>query len=415
LAGQSLSEQLQEGGRGGIGGQGVSRLRGALVVAEVAMSVILLVGAGLLIQSFRKLMDVKPGFDPSNVLAMNLSLSSERYRQPEARVAFFKDAVERVSGRPGVESAAYVMFPPFSGPGSATSFEVIGRPKPAPGRFPVCDVRVAHPNYFRTVRIPLLRGRVFDDGDLRMEAPMRFVVNETMARQMFPDQEALGQKLSVSMGDPTPGEIIGVVGDVKHASLQEQVRPMVYYPHSRLAFPFTTLLVKSALPESAILPEVARTLRQMDPELPVFEVKPLASYMRDSVERPKVQMALLGVLSGVALALAAVGIYGLMAFLASLRVREIGVRMALGATPKQMLGMMLWRGLGLTLWGLAAGIAGALALTRVLRTLLYAVETTDPATYAVVGAVLLVAALAACYLPARQAAMVDPITALRQE
>jgi putative ABC transport system permease protein len=415
LSAFSLTSHLQEGGRSGIGGRHSSRLRSGLIVAEVALSVVLLVGAGLMLKSFRKLIDVNPGFDPQNVVTMQVSLANARYRENPSRVAFFKEAVEAMSRVPGVQDAAYVMGLPLSGPGSATRFYDAAKPTPEPGQFPVTDVRIAHPNYFKTMRIPLLQGRVFDEHDLRMDAPMRFIVSDTLAQRIFPGQNALGQKLVVNMGDETPGEIIGVVATVKTASLEETARPMVYYPHSRLPFGSTTFVVRTPLPAAQIIPSLTRVIRDKDPELPVSEIKPMEAWLERSVARPRLQMMLLGGMAVLAIILAAVGIYGVMSFLVSLRTQEIGVRMALGATRAQVFQLILSRGGTMVLIGMSLGLAAAIAVTRVMETLLFQIETTDPATYMLVAALLTAVALIACLIPARHASTVDPLVALRNE
>jgi len=415
LSALSLSAHLQEGGRSGIGGRHSNRLRRGLIIAEVALSVVLLVGAGLMLKSFRKLIEVNPGFDAANVVTMQLSLSNARYRENAARVAFFKDAVESMSRIPGVQDAAYVMGLPFAGLGSATGFYDASQPKPGPGQAPTTDVRIAHPNYFRTMRIPLLAGRTFDEHDLRMDAPMRFIVNDTLAEKTFPGRSALGQKLVVNMGDDTPGEIVGVVATIKSNSLEETARPMVYYPHSKLGFGFTAFVVRSQLPTSQIVPSLIRVIREKDPELPVSEVKPLEAWLAQSVARPRLQMILLGSMAGLAILLAAVGIYGVMSFLVSLRTQEIGVRMALGATRSQVFQLILARGGMMVLIGMTIGLAAAFGVTRVMETLLFQIETTDPATYALVAALLAAVAMIACLIPARHASTVDPLVALRNE
>lgn len=415
LSSFSLASNLQEGGRSGIGSRHSNRLRSVLIVAEVALSVVLLVGAGLMLKSFRKLTEVKPGFDPTNVMTMQVSLSNARYREPASRVAFFNDAVDSMRRLPGVQDAAYVMFLPFSGPGSATSFYDPSKPMPQPGQFPGTDVRIAHPNYFRTMRIPLLQGRTFDEHDLRMDAPMRFIVNDTLAQRMFPGMNPLGQRLVVNMGSDEPGEIVGVVSTIKSASLEEAARPMVYYPQSKLAFGFTTFVVRSELPALQLVPSLVRVIRDRDPELPVSELKPMEAWLAQSVARPRVQMILLGSVAMLAILLAAVGIYGVMSFLVSLRTQEIGVRMALGATRMQVFQLILTRGGAMVITGMTLGLIAAFGVTRVMEKLLFEIETTDPTTYAMVAALLAGVSLLACFLPARHAAAVDPLVALRNE
>lgn len=410
----NLVEGLQEGGRSGIGGRH-NRLRNLLVVAEIALSVVLLVGAGLLIQSFRKLTSVNPGFDAQNVLTLQVSLPGSRYREAIQRVTFFQEAVQKFGQLPGVQSAGYIMFLPFTGPASATSFHRADRPLPEPGQYPGTEVRIAHPDYFRTMRIPLLKGRTFEPRDLRIDAPMQFIVNDAMVRAMYPNEDPLGKRLSVSMGDPTPGEIIGVVGDTKHASLEENSRPMVYYPHSKLAFPFTSFVIRSELPESQLTPVLLRALREMDPSLPAYNVHPMEFWLAESVARQRLQTMLLGLLAALALVLSIIGIYGVMAYVVSLRTQEIGVRMALGASRLDVLQMVLSRGMTLVAVGLGCGVCAALLLTRLLRSLLYQVQPSDPMVYVTVASVLATAALLACLVPARSASRLDPLKALRHD
>jgi len=413
----NLNDALKEGGKGA-GGEGSRsrRLRSALVVAEVALALVLLASAGLLVKSFARLQRVDTGFDTENVLTMVVRLSDGKYREDAQVVGFFRQATERIRALPGVREVGTVNFLPlYGGLGSSTAFTIEGRPAPPPGEEPGTNVRVADPGYFGAMGIPLLRGRHFTD--VEASEPRRvIIISESLARQHFPGEEPLGKRLDVSMFEqPTPAEIVGVVGDVRYDSLTDGAAPTVYFAHPDLTYSFMTLVVRAAGDPAALAPAVQRELRAIDPAQPVSDVRTMSQVMSETVGRERFNTLLLGLFAGLATLLAAVGIFGVMNYSVTLRTREIGIRMALGAQPGGVLMLILRQGLLLTLVGIVIGLAGALALTRVMSGLLFGVEATDPATFAAIVLLLAVVSLLACYIPARRATRIDPLIALRYE
>jgi putative ABC transport system permease protein len=408
-------EALKEGGRGGTGGPRSRRLRAAFVVAQVALSLVLLVGAGLMIQSFRRLSAVDPGFDSNNLLTMRVLLPGTKYKDDAARVAFFRQVLERVEALPGVRSASMAQALPFAGIGSATGFQIEGQPELTSAERPTTDVRVTGEGYFETMRIPVLRGRAFNPDEAREDRKV-VVVNETLARKHFPGEDPVGKRITIEMkAQNEPSEIIGVVGDAKYAKLEGEQRPMVYWAHPTLAFSAMSLVVRTEGDPLALADAVRREVQAVDRDQPVADVRTLRSWVGDSVARARFGTLLLAVFALVALLLAAVGLYGLMSYTVVQRRHEIGIRMALGAQRRDVVRLVVGQGLLLTLAGTALGLAGALALTRVMRGLLYGVSATDPATFAAVPLLLGAVALLASYVPARRATRVDPMVALRYE
>jgi putative ABC transport system permease protein len=392
-----------------------NRLRDAFTVAQIALSLMLLVGAGLLVRSFARLIAVEPGFRTDHVLTMNFSLPGARYRDQKG-VQFFAELCQRVRTLPGVVNASAITFLPFKGIGSATYFWRAENPRPAPGQEPVTDVRMVQPRYFETMNIPLRQGRTFGEEDNDPNAPLRFVINETMARQMYPNEQAIGKKLVVLMkNENPPGEIIGIVADVKHDSLADKVSPMMYYPQAHLSFGFGTLVVQTSVEPLSLARAVTDVVHQMDSDLPVSEVGTMQRWVDESLSRTKFQTALLAGFAGVALVLAALGIYGVMSWGVAQRTHEIGIRVALGAQRSQVVRMILARALVITATGLTLGLAGTFVLGRYLKSLLFEIEPADPLTLTSVTCVLVGAALLAAMVPAARAMKVDPIVVLRYE
>jgi putative ABC transport system permease protein len=410
-----LQDALKEGSRSASGGAGGRRTRKALVVAEIAMTLLLLVGAGLLIRSLARLHSVDPGFDPRNLLTVRLILPGSKYREPQQVTGFYRDLIHRVETLPGVKSVGANAFPPFAGPGSATSFLIEGRPMPAAGESPVADVRIVDANYFETMKIPFHDGRNFTDAETT-ESRHVVVVNQTLVRQYFPDENPLGKQLTINMkSENVPSEIIGVVGDVKHVGLDSEVRPMTYWPHPELPIGSMTLMVRTSGDPMSLVSALRNEVKAIDKDLPLSDVRTMEQLLAASTARSRFLAVLLAIFAALALTLACVGIYGVMSTTVSQRVREIGIRMALGARQADVVRMVVGQGMVLVGIGIAIGLTGALALTRLMSTLLFGVTATDPMTFASLAALLGVVALVACLVPALRATKVDPLLALRCE
>jgi putative ABC transport system permease protein len=411
-----VQASLRESGRS----PALARHPGArvLVVAEIALSLVLMAGAGLLLESFRRLLSVDPGFDPNNVLTVAVSLPDTRYARPDQRARFYAELLERVRILPGVISAAAITPLPLAGDGGvATRFTVEGRPAPAPGQKPRAEYRAVTAGYFETMRIRLKKGRTFHGGD-RREAPAVAVVNETLAAQVFPGQDPLGQRLTIGIGthesDPHTFEVVGVVGDVQ-SGRRISSPPEIYVPHPQQSWSWMSLVVRTSGDPVSLAGAVRREVTALDPEQALYNVQPLPELLSDSLAARRFIMALLGGFALIGLALATVGVYGVLAESVERRRGEIGLRLAVGADPGDVLRMVLGQAARLAAAGVTLGLVAACALTRVLQGLLFGVSATDPATFAAVAGVLVVAALLASYLPARRAARLDPATVLREE
>jgi len=413
----NLNDSLKEGGKSESGqASGSRRLRSALVVSEIALAVVLLASAGLLIKSFIRLQQVDRGFDTDNVLTMVIRVPDARFREDAQFVNLFGQVLERIRHLPTVRSAGMVNFLPlYGGLGSATGFKILGRPEPPPGQGPVTDVRVADSGYFPTMGIPLLRGRNFSDSEQR-EPRHVILINEALARAYFAEEDPIGHRLDVNMFDnPTPAEIIGVVGNVRYDSLIDESPPAVYFPHPDLTYSFMTLVIRTDGEPSAIAPAVQREIRSLEPNQPVSDVRTMNQVMSEWVARSRFNTLLLGLFAGLATLLSAVGIFGVMNYSVALRTREIGLRLAIGAQPRQVLLLVLKQGFWLTIIGVAFGLAAAFALTRLLSGLLFGVAAVDVTTFATISLLLVIVSLLACYLPARRAMRIDPLSALRYE
>ena len=413
----NLNDSLKEGGKSeSAQASGSRRLRSALVVSEIALAVVLLASAGLLIKSFMRLQQVDRGFVTENILTMVVRLPFARYPEDQQAVNFFNQAMERVRSLPGVRSAGMVNFLPlYGGLGSNTGFKIEGRPEPPPGQGPSTDVRVSDAGYFAALGIPLLRGRNFSDTELR-EARQVILINEALARLHFPNEDPIGKRLDVAMFEkPTPAEIIGVVGNVRYDSLIDESPPAVYFPHPDLAYPFMTLVVRTDGEPAALAPAVQREIRSLDPNQPVSDVRTMEQVMSEWVSRNRFNTLLLGLFAGLATLLSAVGIFGVMNYSVALRTRELGLRLAIGAQPRQVLLLVLKQGLLLTMFGVVVGLVAAFALTRLLSGLLFGVEAIDVSTFTAISLLLITVSLLACYLPARRAMRIDPLQALRYE
>jgi putative ABC transport system permease protein len=411
-AGAHLSPALKEGGRTGSAARG-SRARGAFVVAEVALALVLLVGAGLLVRSFARLLDVSPGFEPEKTITMRVSLLPAKYPGNDAPAQFFDRFFQEIGRLPGVQAAGAVSWLPLTGLGAATSMVVLGQPVPPRGQEPVTDVRVLSHDYMKAMGIPLLRGRLFSGSD-PADARGRVVVNETFARQYWPNEDPIGKRVHINW-DELDDEIIGVVGDVKHVSLDATIRPMTYWPYRRNPYGSMTVAVRTTGDPAQAVGGISAVLRRLDPDLALAAVRTMDEVVSNSVAERRLTMLLLTVFAGAALLLAAVGIYGVIAYSVTQRTQEIGIRMALGAQRADVLRLVVRHALVLVAVGVAAGAAGALLLTRLMSGLLFDVRPTDPLTFAVVSGILIAVALAASTFPGLRATKVDPVIALRAE
>ena len=412
-----LVETLKEGGGKSAAG-GRQRLRSALVVAEVALSLVLLISAGLLIKSFLKLSTTDPGFNSESVLTMQLILPRARYEQPEARAVFYRDLEQRIRSLSGVASAGLVNYLPLGGSNSSDDFLIEGLPTPPRGQEYVGRYRVCTPDYFQTLGIRILRGRGFTGADSETAAPV-VIVNETLVRKFWPNADpsvVLGKRFRTS-GPPERNpwrEIVGVINDVRH-EMNGPIQPEYYLPHAQDPWNAMALVAKTKVEPMALASLVRKEVQAMDKDQPVFSTRSMQEVRAQSVIIYNTSSQMLSVFAAIAMLLAALGIYGVMSYSVSQRTHEIGVRLALGASRQHVLKLMIWQGMKLAGLGMVMGLAGALALTSLMKSLLFGVSTTDPLTYGVVVSVLAVVALLACYLPARRATKVDPIIALRYE
>jgi putative ABC transport system permease protein len=413
----NLNDSLKEGGKSeSAQASGSRRLRSALVVSEIALAVVLLASAGLLIKSFMRLQQVDRGFNTDNILTMVVRLSDAKYSLDPQVVGFFGQTLERVRALPNVRSAGIINFLPlYGGLGSGTGFKIEGRPEPPPGQGPSCDVRAVDAGYFQTMGIPLLRGRNFSD--LEQKEPRHVIlINETLARQYFPNEDPIGKRLDVNMFDkPFWAEIIGVVGNVRYDSLIDEPPPATYFSHPDLTYSFMTLVIRTDGDPTAIAPAVQREIRSLDPNQPVSDVRSMNQVMSEWVSRSRFNTLLLGLFAGLATLLSAVGIFGVMNYSVALRTRELGLRLAIGAQPRQVLLLVLKQGLWLTVLGVVIGLGAAFALTRLLSGLLFGVQAVDVSTFTTISLLLVAVSLLACYLPARRAMRIDPLQALRYE
>jgi putative ABC transport system permease protein len=405
---------LKEGGRGTTA-LGVSLRRG-LVVLEVALAVVLLVGAGLMIRSFVNVQRVDLGFDPDRVLTARVALFGQGYQQPARVVEFYRDVVTRLAAAPGVEGAAAVGTLFLSATPNSTNFSIEGRPDFTPEESVEVPVDSITPNYFSVMRVPLLAGRFFDDRDVE-GAPQTVIINDTMARMFWPGESPIGRRMKYgsSAGQSPWMTIVGVVGDTRRTGLDAAVRPETYLPHAQTSAGGMTLVVRtSGAPEEA-LPALRSVVRSVDQTIPLFATQSVAELLGDMTAQRRLNTLLLSVFGAVAAVVAAVGVYGVLAYSVTQRRRELGVRIALGASARSLLGLVLREGLALAGAGLVVGLLAALALGRVMTTLLYGVNAADPATLAAIAGVAAFTALAACLVPAIRAVRVDPTTALRAE
>jgi len=413
----AVNESLQQGAKGSTGGIHGNRLRAFLVISQVSLSLLLLAGAGLLIKSFLNLRATDPGFDPVRLMTFQINLPRIRYPEPDQQIRTHDGIVEKLAAIPGVESVGAVNPLPLGTNSSSRTFMVSGAAPLPLGNHPGSGYLTVKPEYFKTMKIPLLQGRAFTNADTK-DSPLVSMINEAFARKHFPDRNPIGQQVMLDQGDGKTSsyEVVGVVGNSRHDSLATPPGPELYIPFSQDPGRSLDIVVRVASTNLVGLnADVKRAVHEVDKDLYVPTLEPMTSFVATQLAQPKFNMMLLAVFAGVAMVLAAIGIYGVIAYNVAQRTREIGIRMALGAQRTQMLQMILRQSLTLVLIGLAVGFAVALGATRVMRTLLYGVGTNDVATYAIVILLLGGAALLASYIPARRAMRVDPMVALRYE
>jgi putative ABC transport system permease protein len=443
----NLAESLKEGRRGATAGVQTSRTRSVLVVAEVALALVLLVGAGLLINSFVRLQQVAPGFDPAQTLTFNVAPSAARTATPQQIADFYHELTARLKALPRVVDASVVFQLPLSGSGATTSVEIEGRPRNSADR-PMVLLHTAAPGYFKTMGIPVKRGRDFSERDT-LSAPPVLIVNEALARQHFPNEDPIGKRMApgfstIPVRDDDSGmrEIVGVVADVKHGSLQGPAQPEIYFAQSQMPMSAMTVVVRASTAAPANVTDVSSlssalialinwrvgvddpralqrsvrdVVRSLDPNAPVYAVRTVEEVLNRSVATPRFNTVLLGLFAAVALILTMVGLYGVISCSVSENTQEIGIRVALGAQRSHVFKLVVGQGVILAMSGVAIGLGAAYGLTRLMSSLLFGVESTDPWTFSGVAVLLLCVAAVACYLPARRAMKVDPMVALRCE
>jgi putative ABC transport system permease protein len=413
----NVSEAVKEGGRASSGGVASRRLRNVLVVAEIALALPLLIGAGLLLKSLVQLQNVNPGFETDNILTMQMSLSGQRYRgkdfAPQRINSFLQQLTERVKQLPGVREVSFAQCVPFTSIDNNTVFNIVERPY-AKGQQPTAQLRFIGLDYFKTLNIPQLEGRDFGEPD-NPDAPPVVIINEAFARQYFAGENPLGKRLKLGWGGEDEKEIVGIVGNVRHRSLSDQARAEMYVPQAQFPNAGITLLVRGSLQSETLIASVKKEVYALDAELPLTEIKTLEDFRAQTLALPRFNTLLLTLFAGLALALTIVGLYGVISYSVSQRTREIGIRMAMGAQQSDVLKLVIKQGLLLTCIGVACGLSAAMALTRLLKSLLYEVTATDIWTFAAIALLFLFVALLACIAPARRATKVDPMIALRYE
>jgi putative ABC transport system permease protein len=408
---------LRTGDRGSHSRPGSARARSVLVVSEITLALMLLVGAGLLIKSFTRLRQVNPGFSAAHVSTFTVTLSPVKYATVDQQRAFSDALLEAVHRIPGVDSAAVTFGLPLSGASFQLSFDVAGRAAPPPNAEPRAQVRIVSPGYFATVGIPLVRGRTFGNDD-RPGAPRAMIVSEETVRRHFPGEDPIGKHITFGWtqgGDRLSGEIVGVVGDVRQRALSEGLTPHVYAAWSQWPLDEITVVMRSRGDPLQALAAARSVVRSLDGDLPMYDAFTLESMVDRALGQPRFYVLLLSLFACLAVVLAVVGIYGVMAYTVQQRTREIGIRIALGASRERVVGMVVRRGLALAAVGIALGSAGAWGLARVLQTLLFGVRPRDPLTFVAVAALLGAVAFVASWLPARRAARVDPLSAIRAD
>ena len=412
-----VQEAMKESGRGTAGSARHTRLRHALIIAEVALSVVLLAGAGLLFRSFMRLQAVNAGFTAHQVLTAQVAPAGPKYQDDADSVAFFDQVVERARTIPGVISAGSINTLPLTG-GPTISFSVEGRPVVTPDKLVPTNFRTVSPDYFQTMSIPVMQGRDFTPED-RSGAPRKLLINQALAQRDFPNEDPVGKRITLGNVDdnnqPIWFEIIGVTANVRSEELREEPPPELYFSSKQISFPKMAVVLRSTVDPESLAPALRQIVAEVDRTVPVADVRTMEHIVSESVTQPRFNLFLLGLFGAIALLLSAAGIYGVTAYTVTQRTHEMGIRLALGAQVSDVLKLVLGQGMAVIGIGLVVGLAAALALMRLMRSLLFGVGENDPLTFAAITVVLFLVALLACYVPARRATKVDPLIALRYE
>lgn len=412
--GDSVVMALRDGAPGLSGASRGRVMRQTFVVGEIALALTVLCGSGLLARSLWQLQSVRPGFSPESVLSLRVTLPNRTYTDSNAQHTFHARVIDGLRALPGVRAVGGTSFLPLAGVGPATSFWRADAPQPPPNERPVVDARPVTAGYFQAMEIPLLAGRDVADSDTNDRDPVA-VINESFARQIYPGDNPIGRKFILNLGNDKPHEIIGVVGDVKLASVEGDVRPTAYLSSRQYAFGIMTYVVRTAGDPHALGPSAVRVIRDIDPLLPVSAVRSLDEVFAESIARPRMTAIAMGIFAGAALLLAALGVYGIVAYSVSQRAREFGIRVALGAHPAQIVRMVVRQNLTVVAIGLALGLACAIPATRLLQDLLFQVGPNDPSTFVAIASVLVAVAIVASYLPARRGTRIDPVVTLKAD
>jgi putative ABC transport system permease protein len=413
----NLNESLKEGGRGGADSSGRRRMRSALVVAEIAFSLMLLVGAGLMVKSFLKLQRVSPGFNPDHILTMHLTLPRAKYDSDEKITSYYRQLIDRVTAVRGVEAAGLSISLPPNNLEVSDSFSIEGKPWPQGASEPIVPIVSTSPEYFTALGVTLLQGRGFNATDQEGSPPV-VIINQTLAERYFAGETAIGRRFKIGGADRPRNpwmEIVGVVGDVKYSGLDVKPEPAYYMPLAQSAWRAAYLVVRAPLNPTGLAPAIREQIWALDKDMPIAKVTTMDRLLAESVAQPRFRTLLLGIFAALALVLASVGIYGVISYSVTQRTHEIGIRMALGAQARDVSKLVIREGVALALIGVTIGLAASLALTRLMESLLFEVSTTDQSIFAGVGALLVAVAVLACWIPARRASRVDPMVALRCE
>jgi predicted permease len=417
LSKTDVQESLKESGRGASGSLRHHRLRSLLIVGEVALSVVLLAGAGLLFRSFLQLQSVNAGFNPQQVLTMRLSPAGSKYRLDADYIKFYNEVIQRAAAVPGVQAVGAINILPL-GKGPFAGFRIEGRPPLTTDKWPGANYRTVSSDYFQAMNTPVVQGRAFNDRDTET-TPLVMIINQALARRDFPNENPIGKRINLgntdAQGQPVWFEIVGVAADVRSIELREPAAPDFYLSALQDSFPNMFIVLRTSVEPTSVAASVRQIAAEVDSSAAVSDVKTMEHIVDEAVTQPRFNVFLLGLFSGIALLLSAAGIYGVTAYSVTQRTHEFGIRMALGAQVGDVLRMILRQGMLLISLGIAVGLIASFALTRLLRTLLYGVSVTDPGTFVAITLLLMFVALLACYIPARRATKVDPLTALRYE